>query len=446
MSESSFKDDSESVTHVAVISVFSFFAIVSVILRLWSRRLQRNAWDLSDYSIIAGLVSGATTSTKNSNPNTRQIWAMSLAGFTIHSAIYDQLGDDVSQRGNPKAVNAFVVYQLKALLVGQITWTVSVFFIRASVLALYLRIFSSKKPFRIAGHTLFGVNAAFFISTVLAVLLICRPIAFGWDRTIKGGTCGDQKSLDIYIGILNLLLDVAVVILPMPVLWGLQMALSRKVQLSGMFGLGIIICVLTLVRVKISSENHVNNAQEVYSQVAFYTNLEALLGVINACLPVMKPVFMKLHSSKASSLISSFMSASIPVVLRLSHISKASSSKQKSTHKSHSSQEPRPWPSNDAMSLELQQTPPPQYTDDISPTKSPASTPKSIRNVTIRSETPSVPSPKNRRILSPTRNEQGHVDDAMSGIYVERSWDVDVERGGSAESDRQVLVRDGKGW
>jgi len=79
---------------------------------------------------------------------------------------------------------------------------------------------------------------AFFVTVVMAACLICRPISFNWDPQIPGGTCGDQKSLDLYIGIFNLLLEVMVVVMRMPVLWGLQMARRKKVVLSGMFGLG----------------------------------------------------------------------------------------------------------------------------------------------------------------------------------------------------------------
>ena len=119
------------------------------------------------------------------------------------------------------------------------TWAVAVVFIRASILALYIRIFRTKS-FRIACYATHGFNAAFFVTNVLASCLICRPISFNWDHTIPGGTCGNQKALDLYIGIVNLLLDVTVVILPMPVLWGLQMAMNKKVVLSFMFGLGVV--------------------------------------------------------------------------------------------------------------------------------------------------------------------------------------------------------------
>ena len=118
-------------------------------------------------------------------------------------------------------------------------WAVSVFLIRASVLVLYIRIFRTRS-FRITCYVVHGINFAFFISTILSSALICRPLSYRWDKSIPGGKCGDQKSLDLFIGIVNLLLDICIVVLPMPVLWGLQMVISKKLMLSGMFGLGIV--------------------------------------------------------------------------------------------------------------------------------------------------------------------------------------------------------------
>ena len=127
---------------------------------------------------------------------------------------------------------------MQAMIIGEILWSAAVFFVRASVLQLYIHIFRIRS-FRIACYTIHVVNASYFAATVLAACLICRPFAFNWDRSIHGGKCGNQKSLDLWIGIYNLLMDVTVVILPMPVLWGLQMAISKKLALSFMFGMGI---------------------------------------------------------------------------------------------------------------------------------------------------------------------------------------------------------------
>lgn len=126
------------------------------------------------------------------------------------------------------------------MLVGQILWVTAVFFIRASIIQLYIRLFYSTKSFRITCYVIHGINFVYFAATILGACLICRPIAFNWDPTIPGGSCGDQKSLDLFIGVFNLLLDVALVALPMPVLWGLQMSRQKKVVISGIFAMGIV--------------------------------------------------------------------------------------------------------------------------------------------------------------------------------------------------------------
>lgn len=167
------------------------------------------------------------------------------------------------------------MYQ-QALLVGEVTWAVAVTFIRASVLALYIRIFRTRS-FRMTCYVVHGINAAFGAATVLSACLICQPLSFQWNPSIPGGYCGNQKSLDLFIGVFNLLTDVTVVVLPMPVLWGLQMAVRKKLVLSSMFGLGIMyaeqcpsssmsgqnprnpvltkpsICVITLIRIEITT-------------------------------------------------------------------------------------------------------------------------------------------------------------------------------------------------
>ena len=49
-----------------------------------------------------------------------------------------------------------------------------------------------------------------------------------------------------------------------------------------------------MARIKITTDINAQNTQQQYAMIALFTCLEGLLGVINACLPVMKPVFSKL--------------------------------------------------------------------------------------------------------------------------------------------------------
>lgn len=80
----------------------------------------------------------------------------------------------------------------------------------------------------------------FLTATILGTCLICRPISYRWDFAIEGGSCGDETKLSLFIAICNFLQDAIVVVLPMPILWTLQTAVSRKAALTGMFGMGTV--------------------------------------------------------------------------------------------------------------------------------------------------------------------------------------------------------------
>ena len=72
-----------------------------------------------------------------------------------------------------------------------------------------------------------GLSISLATAVILGTLLICRPLAYNWNRTIDG-TCGNTQKLYLSGGIVNLLLDVAIVTLPMPMLWNLQVSYSAS--------------------------------------------------------------------------------------------------------------------------------------------------------------------------------------------------------------------------
>ncbi|PQE06817.1 integral membrane protein [Rutstroemia sp. NJR-2017a BBW] len=77
------------------------------------------------------------------------------------------------------------------------------------------------------------------IGNIIQCFAICRPFAYQWDKTIEGGTCGNQTLGILLVAILNLITDLIMVIMPMPMVWNLKMPRSKKLALMGMFGLGI---------------------------------------------------------------------------------------------------------------------------------------------------------------------------------------------------------------
>ena len=83
------------------------------------------------------------------------------------------------------------------------------------------------------------LSLAYFVSVVLESFLFCRPVAYNWNKSIDG-TCKDPSLGYLLAAITNLLIDVIIVFLPLPLLWKLQMQLTKKIAITGMFSLGLV--------------------------------------------------------------------------------------------------------------------------------------------------------------------------------------------------------------
>lgn len=131
-----------------------------------------------------------------------------------------------------------LTYTQQLMFLSPILWVIAVTTIRAAIIFLYVQIFPTRL-FRNVCYAALAANVAFGATAVIADCLICQPIRYRWAPSMVHGSCGDQKSLDMYIAILNLLQDIVIVVLPIPILWRLQMARSKKMGVIGIFGVGI---------------------------------------------------------------------------------------------------------------------------------------------------------------------------------------------------------------
>ena len=124
-------------------------------------------------------------------------------------------------------------------LILQTLWAIAVALIRSSIILLYIRIFPARS-FRHTCYAILTLNGTFSLGAVLTVWLICAPRGCKWDFGLNCDACGYGGLVGILSATISLLLDITVVLLPTPVLWGLQMPVKKKVMISGMFGLGIL--------------------------------------------------------------------------------------------------------------------------------------------------------------------------------------------------------------
>ena len=98
---------------------------------------------------------------------------------------------------------------------------------RVSIVALYLRIFPTGIT-RSCTWILLYYLVGFVISQIITGLLECRPIEYLWNSRILEAKCIDLFAFYRSSGILNILGDVAVMIIPMHTIWKLQASPIRK--------------------------------------------------------------------------------------------------------------------------------------------------------------------------------------------------------------------------
>ncbi|CAG8974184.1 hypothetical protein HYALB_00007347, partial [Hymenoscyphus albidus] len=183
----------------------------------------------------------------------------------------------------------------KLFLAGQILWACGNSCVKTSILLLYVKLFPSK-VLHILCYTTIALTWCYFISVFIESFVLCQPVQFNWDKTIPGGSCKteEQNTAFLIAGITNLVLDVVVVFLPMPTLWALRHSTKKRIGVIGIFSLGLIVCIVTLLRVVWLQNWDLSDLTYTLKPGAIYSILEPALGVLNACLPVIAPVLKKL--------------------------------------------------------------------------------------------------------------------------------------------------------
>ncbi|KAI0869288.1 hypothetical protein GGS24DRAFT_505940 [Hypoxylon argillaceum] len=270
---------SSAAVQVAVVSFIAYtLAAVALGLRFWSRAIQKLPLRSSDYAIILAMV------------NTSGVVAVLLAdSFSAGLGVHEN--ELLATRPD-----AFRLH-LKLLIPAEVLWAAANTCNKISILFLYTNLFP-EKAFTRACYILIGISAAYFISVFLEVFLLCTPSAYNWDKSIPGGICHNQGLAYLLAGITNLVIDAVVVVLPMPKLFGLKMNLAKRMRIVSMFSLGAFIFIISLLRVMWLINLNLNDLTYSVVPGVIYSVLEPTLGIVNACLPTIRPATKRMCLKK----------------------------------------------------------------------------------------------------------------------------------------------------
>ncbi len=109
--------------------------------------------------------------------------------------------------------------------------------IRLSILMFYIQI-NPFRRFRIVVYSTMGFCLASGIVATMCFIFRCVPTRNAWAPVDWG--CMDTRALFMSTMIINLMTDLWVLAIPLPMVWRLQMPTKQKVALMATFALGFL--------------------------------------------------------------------------------------------------------------------------------------------------------------------------------------------------------------
>ena len=222
-----------------LLTVMAILPTIAIIIRFWSRALlpemssmhsrpMRFWWD--DWTALVTAVRSPRTINSFKRPSKQlQCFNVVLCGLGFKMVF---LGMGKHVQAVPQAnITPF----LKLLYTEYYIFDIGTTLAKTSALFFYARVFQNPnsrfKYFLWAAHAL---NFLRVTAYVLVVIFYCVPVEKAWERTLTGH-CDSQDTLWLGSGITCLVIDLIILILPMPMLWRLHLKRSRKLLITGVF-------------------------------------------------------------------------------------------------------------------------------------------------------------------------------------------------------------------
>jgi len=247
-------------------------ATVTVVLRFFVRLRIVHSFGIDDYVILLSTL-------------------ISLAGLGLEVA-------EVHYGGGQHAVyldKDVLRTGLKLNLVTQPVYVWAIASVKISICFFLLRI----APGKFYRYTLWGIIiylVTYTTAAMLTIVLQCIPTAMIWDvdHVLKGKcfTVSVLRGLSYYNATSNIITDLYLATLPIPMLWHVQINKRTKIAITGILSLGYFACACTIVRTSYIV-NYGKTGDFLWDSVnlTIWTCAECNTGITAASIPHLKPLF-----------------------------------------------------------------------------------------------------------------------------------------------------------
>ncbi|KAI0434871.1 hypothetical protein F5Y09DRAFT_354852 [Xylaria sp. FL1042] len=247
--------------------VFSILSFTFVGLRFWALVYAGRKFTLDDFFTIFGFI------------------GVGILTGTAFWGVLNGLGKHITE-----LQLAQISILAKGYLLSEFGYLLATASVKMSMLCLYHRIYIAPS-FRRWNFCAMGLMAVYFISFIPLFLTNCIPVSQHWDPK-PDGWCRATIISDNATLAANLILDVIVLALPLPVLWSLAMSIRYKLTMTALFGFGIVTIALVIWRLVVTEKTRGSpDWPATVCQIGEIATLETMLGVMAVCIPTLGPLF-----------------------------------------------------------------------------------------------------------------------------------------------------------
>ncbi|KAG8528432.1 uncharacterized protein KY384_007350 [Bacidia gigantensis] len=259
--------NSQTRTVVGVCAALLVLATMAVALRLLSRKLSALPFWWDDLIIVASLA----------------------ISYTCSAITFVDANNGIGRHFEtvqPSSVN--LVY--RTTIAYQVLYAVCITLIKISILLFYHRIFGVSRSFRLANWIVLGLVCAWCVATSLVNIFQCIPIKAAWERTIHDSSCINNNASLLGTAITNVLLDFAILVLPITPIWNLALTVRQKLTLTAIFLLGGFIVAAAILRTWSILNLSQTDVTWSYARPLTWSAVEISIAITCACLPTLQPL------------------------------------------------------------------------------------------------------------------------------------------------------------
>jgi len=173
-----------------------------------------------------------------------------------------------------------------ATTIHDLLGALAMFFAKTSVFLMYRRIFGPNRTMLYVIYIGIGISFLIYWAILPLDLYLCFPRPGElWTDASLGEACGHEEKYSIILGTWNSLVDIYLLVLPIPVVWNLKMSIGRKIGVLSLFMTGLLGLVVSAVSLWSRVEMMKNPGGWIDAILAIMISTENNIAIICSCIP-----------------------------------------------------------------------------------------------------------------------------------------------------------------